>query len=247
MKLKVLYERRRKAESVRFFHGTDTKESLYSILSNGLYPHAWASGERGKIPSKERDSSLVYLARDLSLALFYGNYIIEIIVNLSDTSIIQDDDTLPIGEVTDEVKDVENLFNKWMPFVSKADRRRFKLLITNLKNRYGYVDHNNEQLRAEFRRLATKYRKHMPIERDALRRGESVGQHLNIALPRKIGLRGRTRIVGAYHFRPPSKQELSAYHRKEAPKLYVCDKVYYNNGGSIELGDKSRAAMDWME
>jgi len=229
---RLFQETKRPAKQLRFFHGTETKESLFNILSNGLQPHSW--GFRSN-PKSSKDGSTVFLARNVPLALFYGSYIVEVLVNLNDHDLVVDDDSTPIGEIPERISEINEFFRDFMPFVSVADQRKFKILASKTKQKYGYIDHNNNSIRAAMRYLAYKYRKQMQVERGALSSNKTMGQQLNIGLKRPIGLKGRTRIIGAYEFK-------SIRHR-----VMQCVNIYYNQGGSVDLGDEFKPSADWMQ
>lgn len=172
----------------------------------------------------------LFFTPNISLALFYGPYIVEILMNTRDNQIVSDEEHFPFGEIPSNTYDSspQEWANFWEHFdrivqpPNDSERAMFTDVWNDIYNKYGsrfnqFDDALVRVVRKIFLRRTIKAKNNVGWSGNVMRISSQ-----------NITYRGRNRIVGEYLFSDDG----------------VCTKVLYSNGGSVSLGDKYTIATD---
>jgi hypothetical protein len=209
----ILLEVRKPANYRRYFHGTPDLNTLHKILDNGLKP----GPDRGR----------AYLG-SLKMALAYGPYIVEVLVNRNDQGLTRDEDELafnsPIGQGIEP----------WRAYFSDnpdiRGRGRF------MRAARDYWEGGDGTQMADI----AKGMRHYPSAPVGPER--TAGIHSNTATTRIITTRGRTRIIAAYRFELQPRRPDTPYRRG----IWRCVEVLYG-AGSVSPGDEVMSPEDKLD
>ena len=237
MKLVSICERRGKYEPYHFFHGFADPRSVAGVLNHGVTPGKWGGNKdamRGSDPEARS-----FWARGVEMALFYGKYVVEAVFNLRNQEMVYDEDALgiydsPSAGASDE--DWDEYFDTYFPDLHGKLRDKLQTELRAIRDA-GITDDDpilRGWMRKNGKALGQLARDKYRAAGRVILPGSKSSSRTNTMYSKPIGFRGRNRIVGLYHFAPTSGNE------------YVCDKVYYNKGGSLKIGDTAIPKTDWV-
>jgi len=239
MKLRSITERRA-AEYVNFFHGvTGGRGALINILNHGLLPRPWIGRRldlKTILNTVSDTDARSFFTRSISLALTYSSgSIIEITANIHANQLTSDEDAIAVGDIPSirvgekftaaPYEQWKYYFDTFLPKLPETERKQMWQLVHDGQN----VAETREW-RAFLRRIA----RYLDKPKDQWRDGETHGTYLNTMYNRKIGLKGRIRIVGAYMF----TQNMGKWE---------CTEIIYKRGGTIQLGERHNQHNDWWQ
>lgn len=223
MRLDLLYEGQGQSINHNVFHGFKTYKQLLSVLDNGTHQNFYVGDLETAL-----GFSLDYWGHGGREENDNDAYVIEILLNINNQDIKHDEDFLSrsIGEYPGGHRKGLSSYN-----IPKDKHRKFK-------KAFGWNDRDpsadlssGEGDYDSARELARTVRKQRSVW-DTTRWGQLA------QLTKPIGIRGRSRITGAYIFtkEDPSDSLFSA------GRNYACSKIIYNRGGSIKLSQASKAS-----
>ena len=190
-----------------YFRGVFSSEEIRNILN-------------GDPASKRHTTSQMYWTRDIETAIRYSRasphkdpatykdpnaYIIEAQLNIKDKSSHGDEDAITVGETPwyrTETGDI-----KYPTYGPKWDKWFDQYWPT-------FPISKREQFANEFAEHGTgaglpsrHWNKYAPIEKDAIRRGETTGTWLNIVTTKPVRSKGSNKIIAAYILEPRGGDE----------------------------------------
>lgn len=197
MRLHDILETRRPPNYRSYFHGTSDVKTLYQILDNGLRPSKY----RGR----------AYLG-SLKMALAYGPYILEVLVNRNDQGLTRDEDELAFDSAVDQGPAAWRDYFADNPGIKK--QHQFKLAARDY-----YEGGDPTRITALAKQL-----RHYPDRQVGPERTAGIGS--NVAVARPITTRGRSKIIAAYRFEALPRNFDTPYGRG----IYRCTEVLYGRG-----------------
>lgn len=231
----LLLDGRRPTKPTRLFRGVPSRAALIDGLNHGISPSDIGASYFGS----------------LAMALIYGlmpiwgkkgageddlAHVFEVTLNLNSKSLGRDEDDLPIGEIPYDREKQENipyspdseewaeLFDTFIPEVSRDQRATLAQAM---------IDYDGEELR----RISHNLRPVAGIHDQ--KPHITGGTHANLVSKQRIGLSGRSRIVGAYVFKNVLDQDGRSRRELE------CIEKLYDNGGSVGIGQRYERAFEY--